>query len=285
MLNVNGFVDDPEILAARAAARRSSTSIPASGRCGASWACTTRSRATDAYVTVGERIGRPDCAIPTCGLDWITTPQPVVLDEWPVAAAGAGEPLHERRELARAVRAGRVRGRDLRAARARVPPLRRAAPPVEPRRSSSRSTSTRPSRATSSCCATNGWPLADPARGRTRPLGLPGLRPGLEGRADGRQEHVRAAAQRLVQRSQHLLPGQRQARSSPRTRASPSCYPAGAGLLAFDDPDEALRRPSEAIAGDYARHCAAARELAEEHFDSDRVCGGCWRSLGYADSA
>ena len=38
----------------------------------------------DAYVTVGERIGEPDCHIPSCGLDWVRTPQPIVLDEWPV---------------------------------------------------------------------------------------------------------------------------------------------------------------------------------------------------------
>ena len=39
----------------------------------------------DAYVTIGERIGTPGCSIPTCGLRWETTLQPVVLDEWPVA--------------------------------------------------------------------------------------------------------------------------------------------------------------------------------------------------------
>jgi hypothetical protein len=37
----------------------------------------------DAYVTIGLNIGRPDCTIPTCGLDWIVTPQPVVLEWWP----------------------------------------------------------------------------------------------------------------------------------------------------------------------------------------------------------
>jgi hypothetical protein len=39
----------------------------------------------DDFVTIGERIGRPDCTIPACGLRWITTPQPVVLDAWPAA--------------------------------------------------------------------------------------------------------------------------------------------------------------------------------------------------------
>ena len=37
----------------------------------------------DTYVTIGLNIGRPDCTVPTCGLDWIVTPQPVVLEWWP----------------------------------------------------------------------------------------------------------------------------------------------------------------------------------------------------------
>src|SRR5262249_46291961 len=41
-----------------------------------------------AHVTIGERIGAPDCVLPTCGLDWITTAQPIVLSLWPAAANG-----------------------------------------------------------------------------------------------------------------------------------------------------------------------------------------------------
>ena len=37
----------------------------------------------DAYVTIAENIGKAGCTIPTCGLPWITTRQPIVLDEWP----------------------------------------------------------------------------------------------------------------------------------------------------------------------------------------------------------
>ena len=37
------------------------------------------------YVTVGQAIGRPGCSVPTCGLDWVGTLPPVVLDHWPVA--------------------------------------------------------------------------------------------------------------------------------------------------------------------------------------------------------
>ncbi len=38
-----------------------------------------------AFVTIATRIGKPDCLIPTCGLSWITTLPPVVLDLWPAA--------------------------------------------------------------------------------------------------------------------------------------------------------------------------------------------------------
>lgn len=37
----------------------------------------------DAFLTVAQRIGQPDCLIPTCGRTWIPTLPPVVLDAWP----------------------------------------------------------------------------------------------------------------------------------------------------------------------------------------------------------
>jgi len=46
----------------------------------------------DRYVTVGLNVGRPYCRLPDCGLEWIATPPPVVLDEWPAVPAPAGPP-------------------------------------------------------------------------------------------------------------------------------------------------------------------------------------------------
>jgi hypothetical protein len=37
------------------------------------------------FVTIGGRIGSDGCTVPTCGREWITTLQPVVLEHWPVA--------------------------------------------------------------------------------------------------------------------------------------------------------------------------------------------------------
>ena len=47
-------------------------------------------------------------------------------------------------------------------------------------------------------------------------------------------------------------------------------HPVGEGLLAFRTLDEAVAG-ARRIAADYERHAAAARRLAEEHFDSDMV--------------
>lgn len=35
----------------------------------------------EAFVTVGLNVGGPGCAIPTCGLDWVTTLPPVAIDD------------------------------------------------------------------------------------------------------------------------------------------------------------------------------------------------------------
>jgi hypothetical protein len=47
--------------------------------------------------------------------------------------------------------------------------------------------------------------------------------------------------------------------------------PSGEGLLAFSTLDEAAAAINEVVA-DPDRHCAAARRVAEEHFDAARVC-------------
>jgi len=38
------------------------------------------------FVTVGRSIGQATCPIPQCDREWLTIPQPIVLDHWPYAA-------------------------------------------------------------------------------------------------------------------------------------------------------------------------------------------------------
>lgn len=40
----------------------------------------------DRYFTVGLNVGHPSCQVPTDGIEWRPLPPPVVLDEWPVTA-------------------------------------------------------------------------------------------------------------------------------------------------------------------------------------------------------
>lgn len=46
----------------------------------------------DHYVTVGLNLGSPACPIPDCGVDWIPTLPPVLLEEWPRQPAPDGPP-------------------------------------------------------------------------------------------------------------------------------------------------------------------------------------------------
>ncbi len=43
-------------------------------------------RRHDVFFTLAEHIGRPDCLIPTCGLLWHPTRQPIALANWPATA-------------------------------------------------------------------------------------------------------------------------------------------------------------------------------------------------------
>ena len=55
----------------------------------------------------------------------------------------------------------------------------------------------------------------------------------------------------------------------------------GEGLLTYTCVEEAAAGVEE-ISGNYARHARAARALAEEYFDSDKVLTGLLGKLGIA---
>lgn len=42
-------------------------------------------RHCEQHFTIGQRLGEPDCPVPTCDLHWIRTLAPVALEHWPVA--------------------------------------------------------------------------------------------------------------------------------------------------------------------------------------------------------
>ena len=89
LLNVMGYLDDEDLLAA--APRRVFLDIdPGFGQMWKALGLHDLFAGHDDHVTIGENVGRAGCRVPTGGLTWITTKQPVVLDEWPATPGRAG---------------------------------------------------------------------------------------------------------------------------------------------------------------------------------------------------
>src|SRR6266487_1729916 len=81
LLNVMGYLNHEEILAA--APRRVFLDIdPGFPQMWRDLGLADMFDGHDDFVTVGANLGKPGCEVPTCGLQWIGTPQPVVLGHW-----------------------------------------------------------------------------------------------------------------------------------------------------------------------------------------------------------
>jgi hypothetical protein len=268
LINIMGFLTDRAILAA-APTRVFLDIDPGFGQMWHALGLHDVFAGHDAFVTIAERLGQPDCAIPTCGVRWITTRQPIVLDEWPIAPAADGEapitsvatwrgaygPIeydattyglraHQFRKFA--ALPDRARGRfevalDIGAADAKDVDLLRG----------------------------HGWSLVDPCLVAGDPWRY--------------RDYIRnSAAELMIAKGMYV-----QSRSGWFSDRS-ICYlasgrpvlaqdtgfteslPTGEGLLAFSTLDEAVEA-ADAIAADPVRHGQAARRIAEAAFDSSRV--------------
>lgn len=88
LINVMGYIDDVEILQ-RAPRRVFLDTDPGYGQMWRALGLADLFVNHHDYVTIGENIGQPDCTIPTCGINWITTPQPIALEQWPSQSVSA----------------------------------------------------------------------------------------------------------------------------------------------------------------------------------------------------
>jgi hypothetical protein len=268
LLNVMGYLDDEELLAA--APRRVFLDIdPGFAQMWRDLGLADPFAGHDVFVTIGENIGRPGCPIPTCGLDWLRTRQPLVLDRWPeqrttdglfttVASwRGAYGPIewegrtyglrvHEFRKFVELPDTSGLRfelALDIDDAEIRDLDLLRA----------------------------HGWELVDPTRVACDPVVY--------------QRYVASSKAEFVV-AKNLYVDTRSGWFSDRSACYlasgkpvvaqdtglEGLYPLGEGLVTFRTVDEAASAVHE-ISGDYRRHARAARELAETYFDSDLVLG------------
>ena len=265
LLNVMGFLNDDEIL--EAAPLRVFFDIdPGFSQMWRELGLADLLTGHDRFLTVGENVGRPDCTIPTCGFEWATTRQPVVLDEWPTTNGGGpftsvgawrgpfapvdfggstyGLRAHEFRRFAALPR---LTGQAFEVA-------------LDIHRDEVRDIE---------MLKENGWALLDPVTVARSPFAFRSYvqRSGAEFAA-AKNMYVRSRSGWFSDRSVCYM-----ASGKPvlvQDTGLDLLYPTGEGLVTFTTLEEAASGVA-AIVSDYRRHARAARDLAEDLFDSDRV--------------
>lgn len=266
LLNVMGYLDDPELL--EAAPRRVFLDIdPGFPQMWHALGLADVFAGHDVYVTIAENIGKPDCSIPTCGLEWRTTRQPVVLEQWPVQAQ-LGERLTTvgswRGPYDRVEYGGRAYG-------LRVHEFRQFAdvPRLSGRAFEAALDIDAADEADLDLLRQGGWALADPAEVAADPASYRRYIQRSRGEVSiPKQMYVETSSGWFSDRSCCYLASGKPVLA--RDTGLQELYPCGEGLLTFTTAEEALAA-AEDVYSEPARHAAAARSLAEEAFDSDRV--------------
>lgn len=233
----------------------------------------------DYYFTIGENIGSPVCCIPTNGIRWRLTRQPVVLEHWPVSDGGRpdrfttvaswrgpygpiqhggktlGLKVHEFRkfiQLPESLKQEFEIALDIHPADEKDLRLLRD----------------------------HGWRIVDPLALAAGPCEF--------------REYVRNSGAEFSV-AQGVYVGTESGWFSDRTvrylaSGKPVLvqdtgfsrnYPVGEGLIAFRTVEQAVAG-AEQIAADYDKHCRSARALAETYFDSDKVLSDLISEVGIA---
>jgi hypothetical protein len=218
-------------------------------------------------VTIGWNIGRPDCPVPTGGREWITTPQPVVLDRWPVGdrVVHAGlTTVANWRSYGSVTHEGVFHGQKAHAWRELFDLPRRTSMPCLP------ALAIHPDEtADLAALRDHGWQLLDPAVLCGSPADYRRFVQGSWAElAIAKSGYVASRCGWFSDRSVCYLASGRPVIA--HDTGFTSRLPVGAGLFAFSKAEDVAATVA-AVHADYAAHRRAARGIAEEHFDSRRV--------------
>lgn len=224
----------------------------------------------DYYFTIGENVGTAGCPIPLGDVSWRRVRQPVVLEDWPVPAPndsrgfttiaswrGAYGPVsygghtfglkvHEFRKFVELPE--------------RVPQSFELALDIHPADGKDIKMLRR-----------HGWRLMDPRIVAPDPAAFRSYVQSSGAEFSAAQGiYVETASGWFGDRTVRYLASGKPALV--QDTGFSQNYPVGEGLLSYRTLEEAIQGVAS-IAGEYERHCRAARALAEEFFDSDKVLG------------
>jgi hypothetical protein len=219
------------------------------------------------FVTVGLLVGAPGSTVPTAGRSWLTTPQPVVLADWPVAEAdvwGGLTTVGNWRSYGSIERDGVRYGQKAHSYRRFFELPRRAAVPIYA------GLAIHPDeRVDLGSLVENGWRLLDPGEVAGTPDRYQAFVQGSWAELGiAKEGYVVSRSGWFSDRSACYLASGRPVIA--QETGFSDFLPTGEGLLAFTTVDEVLAA-IDALRTDYGRHARAARQLAEGLLDSDKV--------------
>lgn len=228
------------------------------------------------FVTVGQALGRPECPVPTCGLRWLPTFQPVVLGEWPRADSTTRDSwttVANWRGYGSVEHQGVFYGQKVHSLRqfielpTRTPERFELALSIHPAEVKDLEE-----------LARNRWCLLDPSTVAASPDDYRSFVSGSKGEFGiAKAGYVASRCGWFSDRSACYLAAGRPVIA--QHTGFGDFLPTGEGLFAFDTAEDVLTA-IDAVNRDYARQRRAAREIADAYFNSDKVLTRLLQNLG-----
>jgi len=230
----------------------------------------------DFFFTFGENIGLPGCALPVDGITWRPLRPPVVLDHW-----RPGGQLSEGFRTVASWRGGygRVEADGHRYGQ-KAHEFRRFVdmPKLTGHRYEIALKIDRGDASDEELLRSRGWQLTDPTVVAAVPDDFRAYVQGSRAEFSVAQGiYVETRCAWFSDRTTRFLASGKPA--VVQDTGFSSHLPTGEGLLAFTTVDEAVDA-TNAVERDYKAHSAAARAIAEKHFDSDKVLGRMLEEVG-----
>jgi hypothetical protein len=218
------------------------------------------------FATVGLCVGEAGCRVPTCGKYWMKTYPPVVLSAWPTAQVQTRQAfttVANWRSYGPLYYEGMFLGQKAHSLRPLIDLPKRAAARFDI------ALAIDPAEPDLAALKDNAWNLIDPGRA----AGTPGCYRGFVSSSlaefgIAKSGYVTTRSGWFSDRSACYLASGRPVLAQDTGFAA--ALPTGEGLLRFESDTDALAG-IDAIQTDYRRHRRAARDIAEQYFDSRRV--------------